>query len=120
VADIHFKATLIHQATVQRTTPSQSASGELVDSWSDAGTIDCRLVQRRERIANEAVGFLMLEEHRLLCNAGEDVTEEDRIADVVLRADDSSVDAGPFSVEEVLTRNTGSAHHMSLKLERVG
>lgn len=119
MSDVHFKATLIHQATVRRTTQSRSASGEVVDSWADAGTINCRLVEKRERIAAEGVGFMMLEEPRLLCDAGEDVQEEDRIADVVLRADSSVVDAGPFTVEEKLIRNTMGAHHVSLKLERV-
>ena len=55
----------------------------------------------------------------LLCNQGEDVREEDRIVTITLKADDSSVDAGPFSIQAVLKRNTGSAHHISLQLERV-
>jgi len=119
MANVHFKKHLIHQAIVQRTTPAQSGSGELIDSWATAGTIDCRFVEKSERIANEAAGFPMLDSDMLLCNNGEDVQEEDRIATITLKADSSSVDTGPFSIQAVLKRNTGSAHHMSLQLERV-
>jgi hypothetical protein len=119
VANVHFKKHLIHQAIVQRTTQTQSSSGELIDAWAAVGTIDCRYVEKAERIASESAGFPMLESHILLCNSGEDVREEDHIATITLKADDSSVDAGPFSIMAVLKRNTGSAHHISLQLERV-
>lgn len=119
MANVHFKRHLIHQAVVQRTTPSQSASGELIDSWAVAGTIDLRYVMKTMRIAVEGVGFQMVEQHLAVCNTGEDVKEEDRIATITLKSDGSSVDAGPFSIESVLNRNTDSAHHMSLELERV-
>ena len=119
MANVHFKRHLIHQAIVQRTTQSQSSSGELIDSWATAGTIDCRYVEKSERIASEAAGFPMLESHILLCNQGEDVREEDRIATITLKADSSSVDAGPFDVMAVLKRNSTGTHHISLQLERV-
>ena len=119
MANVHFKKHLIHQAIVQRTTPAQSSSGELIDSWATTGTIDCRYVEKAERIASESAGFPMLESHMLLCNSGEDVREEDRIVTITLKADDSSIDAGPFTIESVLKRNSTGAHHISLQLERV-
>jgi len=119
MAGIHFKNKLIHQAVVQRTTQSQATDGELIDSWASAGTIDVRFVHKSDRIADEGQGFPMVEDHMALCNAGEDVTEKDRLASITLKADGSSVDAGPFTIESLLRRNTRSAHHISLKLERV-
>jgi len=119
MASIHFKKHLIHQAIVQRTTPAQSSSGELIDSWATAGTIDCRFVQKSERVADPSAGFPMLNSDMLLCNKGEDVIEEDRIVTITLKADDSGVDAGPFCISSVLGRNSTDAHHMSLQLERV-
>ncbi len=119
MADIHFKRQLIHAANVLRTTPSQSGSGELIDSWTTSGSINCRLVQKQEAIAIESLSLQMREVPRLLCDTGEDVIEEDRIADVTLRSDGSVIDAGPFNIEELLTRSSTTNHHMSLRLERI-
>lgn len=119
MADVHFKKHLIHSAMVQRNTPTASSSGELIPSWADVDTIDCRYVEKSERIAAEGVGFMMLESCLLLCNAGEDVQEDDQIVDILLRTDDSVIDAGPFTVEALLRRSGTTAHHMSLRLERV-
>jgi hypothetical protein len=119
MANIHFKRNLIHQCTVQRNTASASGSGELVPSWTDGDTIDCRYVEKRERIASESAGFMMLEQHILLCNTGEDVLEEDRITDIVLKSDSSVVDAGPFTVEARLSRSSNAPHHVSFRLERI-
>lgn len=67
----------------------------------------------------ESVGYQMLEEHILLCSDGEDVIEEDRISTITLKADGTSVDAGPFDIEKKLIRNTKNPHHISFKLERI-
>ena len=119
MAGIHFKRQLIHAADVLETTPVQSTSGELIDAWTTARSINCRLVQKQESIALESLSFQMREVPRLLCNAGEDVVEEDRIANVTLRSDSSVIDAGPFQINEVLTRSSTGNHHMSLRLERI-
>lgn len=119
MANIHFKKHLIHQCLVQRTTPVQSTSGELIDVWADVGTIDCRFVQKQEAFANESQGFMMMSKDMLLVNNGEDVIEEDRIITITFKSDGSSVDTGPFTVESFLGRNSTGAHHISLMLERV-
>lgn len=119
MAGIHFRRNLIHTANVLRTTQSQSTSGELVDSWATAGSIRCRLVQKQEGIAVESLSLQMREVPRLLCDAGEDVIEEDRISNVTLRSDGSVIDAGPFRIEELLTRSSTTNHHMSMRLERI-
>ena len=119
MAGIHFRRQLIHAADVLETTPAQSTSGELIDTWTTARSINCRLVQKREAIALESLSFQMREVPRLLCDAGENVVEEDRIANVTLRVDGSAIDAGPFDINEVLTRSSTTSLHMSLRLERI-
>jgi hypothetical protein len=119
MASIHFKKHLIHECTVQRNTPATSGSGEPIPSWADVDTIDCRYIERRERIAAEGIGFMMAEEHLLLCDTGEDVLEEDRVTDITLKSDSSVVDAGPFTVEAALNRSGTAPHHMSFRLERI-
>lgn len=119
MAGPHFKKHLIHEATVQRKTDGRSSSGELIPSWSDIGTINCRYVEKQERIADEAQGFMMLLQHMLLCNQDEDVIVEDRITNIILRSDGSPVDAGTFTVESLLKRSSTGPHHISLRLERV-
>lgn len=119
MAGTHFKKHLIHSAMVQRATWVASGSGELIPTWADVGEIDCRYVEKSERIAAEGVGFMMLESHMLLCNEGEDVQEDDQIIDIRVRTDDSVVNAGPFTVEALLKRSSTASHHWALKLERV-
>jgi len=106
MANVHFKKHLIHQCTVERTTPVQSGSGEPVDSWAEVGDINCRYVEKRERIADASLALIVRESHLLLVNTGEDVIEEDRIKDIILRSDSSSVDAGPFTVRALLKRSS--------------
>lgn len=119
MAGIHFKKKLIHTCTIQRNTPVQSVSGELIATWADVESPDCRFVQKQERLANEGLGFPILEEPIILLNDDADVIEEDRIVNVRWKTDASLVDAGPFRVDAVLDRNTGRAHHISLELDRV-
>lgn len=119
MAGIHFKKKLIHQCTIQRTTPVQSSSGEPLDSWATVGTVDCRYVRKKQRVAQESIGFMTLLEDILLMNDSEDVIEEDRIINIVKKSDGSSVDSGPFTIEALLQRNTSDGHHLSLQLERV-
>jgi len=119
MAGPNFKRNLIHTAVIQRVTQTQSASGELIDAWSTSGTIYCRYVQQSMRMADEASGYPMIADHLLLCNTGEDVVEEDRVTNIRFKSTSVLVDAGPFTVESLLDRNSTKAHHMSLKLERV-
>ncbi len=122
MAGIHFKKTLIHICTVQRSTSVQSSTGEPIDSWADVGDVNCRYVQKEMDKALESVSLQEKVKHLMLMNNGEDVDEADRIVDIVRRSDGVTVvDAGPFTVEALLERNAGlaSGHHISLTLERV-
>ena len=119
MADVHFRRQLLHTCTVQRRTDAQNASGELIPTWADVGDVNCRYVQKQERISNESIGFPMKEQHIMLMDTGEDVVVEDRIVDIVFREDGALVEAGPFSIEAVLLRNSRTRHHISLELERI-
>jgi len=119
MAGPHFKKHLIHQATIQRTTPVQSGSGELIDAWAAVDTVDCRFVQKEERIASEGVSLQMIQVDLLLMNQGEDILEKDQVIDIVFKSSGASVDAGPFTVESLVGRNSTGSHHLSVRLERV-
>ena len=116
-----LKHRFTHSCTVERDNgTAQSASGEPQESWSDIGTMAGRFVEERERIASPTGGFVMVKMHSWLCDAGEDVAVDDRIKDIE-DADSNTIDAGPFTIEEMLKRRgiKGAVHHLSLKLERV-
>ena len=119
MAGPQFKRKLIHTAAVRRVTRTQNTSGELIESWATSGTIDVRYVQQAHRMADEGAGYPMVLNHLALCNTGEDVTEEDRLANIRFKSTSALVDAGPFEINAYLERNTGSAHHISLKLEKI-
>jgi len=120
-----LKHRFTHTCTVERNTPTQSASGELQDDWDSIGTMAGRFVEERERIASPSEGFVMLKTHSWLCDTGitsqgTAIAVDDRITSI-LDPDDGSIDAGPFGIEEILHRRDikGAAHHLELKLERV-
>lgn len=107
---------------MQRNTPAQSDTGELISNWADVDTaVKCRYVQKEMDKAQESLSLQEKVVHMLLMNNGEDVIEEDRVTDIVRRSCGTSVNAGPFTIESVLERNANvaSGHHISIKLERV-
>lgn len=121
MARVHFKKHLIHEVTRQRAAIVQSASGEITRDWEhpDELVLYARYVQKTERVAQESIGFMMLQVDTLLVNDDADIIESDRVVDITLRSDSSLVDAGPFTIESVLGRNYTKPHHISLMLERV-
>lgn len=120
MASSHFKRNLIHTCTVERPTAVQSSSGEPIPSWANVSTLTrCRFVQKQERIASEGISLQMQQVDLLLFLPDADVTEEDRISDIATLVGDVVVDAGPFTVESRFGRNSGSAHHISVRLERI-
>ena len=117
-----LKHRFTHTCTVERDGgTAQSASGEPQESWSDVGSaVAGRFVEKRERIASPTGGFVMLKAHHWLCDLDENVAVDDRIK-TIKDPDGNSIDAGPFTIEEILNRRDikGDAHHLSVKLERV-
>jgi len=55
----------------------------------------------------------------MLFDSSVDVREEDRIITITLRSSGATVDAGPFSIEGAVLRNSTRAHHQSVRLRRV-
>lgn len=49
---------LAHDVTVQRNMPTISSDGELIPSWVDMGTVNCRYVEKPKCIAAKMVGIL--------------------------------------------------------------
>jgi hypothetical protein len=119
MANVHMRKHFIHTADVRRATITQSTSGEPILTWATASSIVGRLVQRNERIANESQSLQMQLVHRFLCNQDVDVTEEDRIANVVETSSGASINPGPFEIHEQLLRNSTAQHHLSLRLELI-
>ena len=117
---VHFKRNLIHTCTVERPTSTQSSSGEPIPAWESITTLTrCRYIQKQERVASEGMSLQMQQVDMLLLERATDIIEEDRISDIALYVGDVVVDTGPFTVESVLGRNSASAHHISVRLERI-
>ena len=121
MANVHFKRQLIHTCDVYRGTSAQSGTdGEVTQSYAYLATHNCRYVQRREGIARESAGFPMQLVDRVLFDTGTDVLETDQIRNIAFRDDGTAVDAGPFTIEELLHRNdTPGRHHISVKVEKI-
>jgi head-tail adaptor len=115
-----FSRQLVHLCNIQRFTSAQNEIGEPVESWNDiAASVACRYVEKEEKFADENTGLQMLTVYRLLLPAGTDVTTADRITNI--RIENDEVLAGPFGIEEKLTRRGAKGqNHISLKLEVVG
>ena len=109
----------IHQCTVQETTTSRGASGQVIDTWSDKTELidePCRLLTKEERIASPE-GLMVVTTYTLLVTAGLSITTADRIRVVTL--EDGS-ELGPFRISSVLPRTGRKAqHHMALLLKVV-
>lgn len=120
MANIHFQKQLIHICNIERATITRSSSGAEIFTWAvSAADEPCRYVQRQERIAVEPRSFQMEQVNFILFNNGVDVNVADRIANIRMASDSSVIDAGPFEIEADLERNSTSAHHIRLNLERI-
>lgn len=119
-----FKKHLIHTCDIQKPTESRSTTGEITRTWAIAtggSAYPCRYVQEIEAISNESEGFAMKQRDMLLIDSAGSAlaVEEYRVKNIRYAAGSALVDAGPFSIEAVLGRNTTKAHHISLNLERI-
>ena len=119
-----FKRNLIHACDIQKPTESRSTTGEITRTWATAtggSGIACRYVQKREAISSESEGFAMKQwDLLLLDSAGSAVAvEEYRVKNIRFAVGSGLVDAGPFTIEGVLGRNSTKAHHISINLERI-
>lgn len=122
MATRRFRAHMIHYAMLERPATSRSSTGAKVDAWSTVGTLTCRYVQDVQTPADRQAGQPKLYDHYLLTDAGTGlgtaIRTTDRIGPVFF-ASGGTVDAGPFSIDAVLGRNTSGAHHIRVDMRKV-
>jgi len=118
-----YESHLIHRCTITPTTVSRSARGAITKSNGTAVTgVHCRYVLPRGRGQYEPmvnVGQQVQTDAALLLKTDATIDTESVVSTITLAADGSSVDAGPFEVVSVSTRNRRSAHHISVGLKKV-
>ena len=117
----HFNKILLHTCTVQRATETQSGSGENIKTFSTLATgVVCRLVRNIQRFAAEGDSEERIRTDTVLIKATQDVEPGDQLTAFLWASDSSSYDTGTYVVLNRLQRNTTSAHHISLEVEKVG
>ena len=118
-----FARHFIHECTIQSFTTSQDAVGaETRAASSQQTSIACRFVLPKSRSQFEPMpdlGQMIQTDAFLFLDRGVSIDTEDEISAIILAADDSNVDAGPFEVLEVAGRNRRSQHHIRARLKRV-
>lgn len=109
---------LIHRCSIQQLAVSQSSSGELTESYSDAYTdVRCRMYEKDQDLASPMQGDLVLTRTSMLFAPGTVIGVHDRVTDIV-DADGTTVISGTFEVERVLTRRATSSKLIRVDLEK--
>jgi hypothetical protein len=111
---------LIMTCTIQRAVTTQDALNAEVKTWAIwLSGVRGRLVIKTQRVGDTAFAERpVITTHRWLMSPGVDVKQGDRIIDI---ADETgAVDAGPFTILEVMKRRGRAVKHISLLLERTG
>jgi len=109
---------LIHRCSTQRATTTQDAYKASRKTWAlNLQDERCRLVvktqsRRPDILSQEPV----ITTYTLLLRPGVDVQIGDRVVNV--QFEDRTTDAGPYTIEAVLTRRGRAARHISLQLKR--
>jgi hypothetical protein len=114
-----FDSWLIHTATVQHATDVDNAYGNSTPAWeTDPQVIECRFIERRERIFGDRDAQSMaVTAYTLLVGPDADILERDRISSVTF--EDGTVQAGVYVVKSLLERRGTSRRHKSAELERI-
>lgn len=116
----HFNAVLIHTCTVQRPTATRSESGATIDTFATNETgVPCRLVRKTERFASEGLSAENVLTELLLVKATADIEVGDRVTAFLWASDGTSYLTDTYEVLNRLQRNTKTAHHAALELERI-
>jgi hypothetical protein len=115
---------LIHTCDIERPEVYQDSYGEDKYRWppdipTHLSEQRCRLIIKAQRVADSALAERpVITTYKLLLPAGTDVRQGDRITNV--EDEEEVVDAGPFSVDEVLKRRARAVRHITLRLEKAG
>lgn len=115
-----FTKALIHTCTVERNTPTTSATGEVTPSWATVATsVRCRYVQKSETLPAEGQSLQLARRDLLLLKSDADVQVGDRVSAIAYYLGGSSVVSGAFDVDALHKRHTTALHHLSADLERI-
>lgn len=124
-----FQRHLIHSCTINRVISRDIDSvGGIAKTTAATTGVSCRYVEKSERLALPQGGYQTVKVIRLLLPNGTAIGTNDTVSAVTLE-DGSIVQTKPaepggattpavFRVEEVLTRRTTKAHHISVRLEK--
>lgn len=119
MTNAQFRRNLIHTCTVERNTPSCSASGEPIASWAEVATgVRCRLVQKRETLPQEGLSEERARYDLLLTGPDADIQEGDRVG-AFLYLDGDSLDSNAYTVISARKRHGRTLHHKSFEMERI-
>lgn len=105
-----FDRQLVHTCDIQRCTSMPGAIGQQQKDWQDYLTNQpCRYVVSQQKIADAQMGLMIVTVYKILLGAGTDVTNSDRIANVIVAG---VTQPGPFTIKQVISRNgpKGAAH----------
>ena len=120
-----FQRHLIHDCTIDTFSFSQDALGGITKAVSSSQTdVSCRLIVTGQFEPVSYMGQMVQTDAKLLLplltgTVAVSIATADEIKNIVLSSDDSSVDAGPFEVTSIMTRNRREKHHRAVTLKKV-
>ena len=111
---------MIHTAEIQRgTTIKDSYNAERITWVTHLTDVRGRLIIKTQRVGDSAFAERpIVTTYRYLTSPGVDIRQGDRIVNI--RDAAGAVDAGPFRVDEIMTRRARAVRHISLLLEKLG
>jgi len=120
VTDPHFARTLIH--TIDVASPeTERDGGELITSYGDTVAVQARFVPFTERWSSRRNSWDIKRQHRLLLRSDADVSVRDQVTNIRITSSGIVIDAGPFTVTQVLAMGDGKGlHHLEAEMERSG
>src|SRR5690554_2763112 len=110
---------LTHTCTIQRRSRSGTdVDGRAIYTWSNNATeVPCRyLPQTKVEIGPDVE--VHRQAPRLIVGPSVDITEDDRVTDIVRTSDSATLEAGPVQVTSVIDPG-GEGHHLEVELERI-
>jgi hypothetical protein len=119
-ASAHF----IHTCDVERfvSVGRDGLKAEKKDWRAQEAEMPCRFVEKQQRVADSALAERpTITTYTLLFGAARDVRAKDRIVNIRVRragGEAETIDAGPYTIDSVLTRRARHARHRSAILTK--
>ena len=121
MSDIHRH--FVDLCDIERATPVIDSYGEPIEEGNFSTIIsdlECRLVEKSERVADVQRGAIQVKFYLLLVPLGTAVLPSDRVVNIRLGNQSGTTLDDNFLIEQVLTRRIKSRdNHVSLSLERI-